>query len=64
MLVGDKILVIGLMESVPFTYSLGLGDVGLLNASPGSYLVDSDTLAVIWGNLMLGDPDSEPLLGM
>ena len=47
MLAGDKILVIGLRESVPFTYSPGLGDVDLLNASPGSYLEDSDILDVI-----------------
>jgi len=47
MLAGDKILVIGLRESVPFTHSPGLGDVDLLNGSPGSYLVDSDIQAVI-----------------
>lgn len=63
MLAGDKILVVGLRESVPFTYSPGLGDVDLLNASPGSYLEDSDILAVIRGNLTLGDPDPEPGLG-
>lgn len=64
MLIGDKILVTGLRESVPFIYSPGLGDVDLLNASPSSYLADSEILAVILGNLILGDPDSKPFFRM
>lgn len=47
MLPGDKTLRIGLSESIPFTPSLGLDDVDLLNPSSGSSLADSDILAVI-----------------
>lgn len=47
MLVGDKILVTGLRESVPFTHSLVLGEVDRLKASPRSYLLDSEMLALI-----------------